>query len=272
MEKNTHYLRPLQIQDLPHIGHLQPKGWDNMLQSILSYCMQPFCRPIKVLEGDRIIGVGNIVLHQGSGWLSHIIVDSAHRGKGVGQQIVEHLLDIAAEHRLASVNLIATDLGAPVYEKAGFRPVGDYIYLKKIDNWIFKGIPDNVRSGTSIDHHQIFELDRQISGENRVKLIEDHVKNCIVFDHKGTVEGYYLPHLGQGPIYALTGRAGLALMALKYSSADIAVLPKANTVGVDFLVQRGFEIKNNTAIRMVYGQETLWQPQHIYSRIGGNHG
>lgn len=204
--------------------------------------------------------------------LGHIIVDESYRGQGIGYKIVKYLVDVAIKKGLSSINLIATDLGVPVYKKVGFRTVGAYEFFKREQDFTPNPLSNQVQVATSAHYEQILKLDQEITGENRRELIENHLKRAVIFEQAGSVEGYYFPQLGQGPIYAKTKRAGLGLMELKYSTIDTAVLPADNTIGVQFLVRNGFEPQHTTAIRMTYGAEMLWHPNLIFSRIGGNYG
>jgi len=265
-------IQPLSIQDLPYARRLQPDGWGDITTHLMEYCLQSFCKPIKVVDGDSIAGVGSLILHESSAWLGHIIVDKSYRGQGIGYTMVKYLVDVAIKSGSSSINLIATDLGAPVYKKVGFRTVGTYVSFKREHDFTPKSLSNQMQLATSAHYEQILKLDQEISGENRRELIEDHLKRAVIFEQEGSLEGYYFPQLGQGPIYAKTKRAGLGLMNLKYSTIDTAVLPTDNTAGIQFLVRNGFEPQNTTAIRMTYGAETLWHPNLIFSRIGGNYG
>ncbi len=265
-------IQTFDIQDLPFIGHLQPAGWGDIAPNMLGYCLQDFCKPIKVVDKQHIVGVGALILHVDSAWLAHIIVDESYRGRGIGRQLVEHLVQEALIEGCLSVNLIATDLGAPVYQKVGFKAVGHYQFLNKTADYVPNKISECVRTGGKEYHQQVLEMDRDVTGEDRNALIGSHLHQAVVYEEDAVLEGYYLPTLGQGPIYAITERAGLALMKLKYSQAQVAVLPQSNSVGLNFLLQSGFEKRPDTAIRMVYGRETLWRPTQIFSRIGGNYG
>lgn len=263
---------PLTLQDLPFTRHLQPEGWGDITINLMEYCLQSFCKPIKVVDRNNIVGVGALILHESSAWLGHIIVDESYRGQGIGYKIVKYLVEIAIKNGSSSINLIATDLGVPVYKKVGFRKVGSYQFLRREHEWLQQSLPNQLKSATTAFYEQILKLDQEISGESRRELIQGHLKQAVIFEKEGLVEGYYFPQLGQGPIYAKTRRAGLGLMALKYSTIDTAVLPGNNTVGIQFLVKNGFEAQDITAIRMTYGEEIIWCSDQIFSRIGGNYG
>jgi len=81
-----------------------------------------------------------------------------------------------------------------------------------------------------------------------------------------------LPKLKQGPIFADTEEAGVALMEVKYAKVDNAVLPSENTTGIQFLQQNGFVKTARKGTRMILGKDFSWEPTKIYSRIGGNFG
>jgi len=265
-------IQPFTIKDIPYSAALQQDGWADIRLFFMNYCLEPFSMPIKVVIGDKIAGVGALILHEKSAWLGHIIVDDSYRRQGIGYRIVEHLLDLAKKKGAESVSLIATDLGAPIYSRAGFKNAGEYQYLKRVSAWQQKSLSDKLIPATLAHIEQILELDQMINAENRTRLIQNHLHRAMLFIEGLEVEGYYLPQFGEGPIYARTARAGIALMELKYSSIDTAVIPLDNTLGIDFLETNGFQKQDITASKMVYGKDILWSPKQIFSRIGGNYG
>jgi len=265
-------IQPFTIPDIPGIRRLQPKGWNDITLNFMEYCLQPICMPVKVIDQNTIVGLGTAILHERSAWLAHIIVDESYRGRGIGNQIVTYLVDLATKNGSLSINLIATDLGVPVYKKVGFTTVTCYQSLKRTGEWSDNFSGSHLKVAMPVHYKQILALDQEITGENRRKLIEGHLTRAVIFEKNKSVEGYYFSQLGQGPIYAATDSAGLALMGLKYSTVDTAVLPLDNTIGIDFLIKNGFERQDTTAIRMAYGEEIYWKPHHVFSRIGGNYG
>ncbi|WP_437921266.1 GNAT family N-acetyltransferase [Sphingobacterium sp. LRF_L2] len=257
--------------DLAAINHLQPKDWNAIQTEFLQYSLLPYCFPFKVVKGQHIIGLGNAILHEESAWLSHIIVDETERGKGIGQMIVQHLLEFIQKKNIASICLIATDLGSPVYEKFGFKTVSNYAFFQRNQSMIQTSISPLIYSGIK-RKKSILALDQEITGERREKLILGHLDRCLVYEKEGKLEGYYLPYLGQGAIYAKTNEAGIALMDLKYNIDDKAALPIENNSAIDYLVKRGFTSVAYTAKRMILGKDISWKPNHIFNRIGGNYG
>ena len=168
--------------------------------------------------------------------------------------------------------LIATELGEPVYKKAGFRKISDYIYFKKENDLINKEFSKNIQPYKSVFYNDSIQLDKYVSGENRERLLKNHLNESFVFVDNNVIQGLYIPNLGEGPIYALTLNAGKELMRFKYSSVDKATIPSENQIGIEFLKEFGFKETNTTGKRMILGQDIEWNPTMIYSRIGGNFG
>ena len=263
---------PFHIQDLPFVRHLQPEGWKDITVSMIEYCQQSFCKPIKVVDQDSIIAIGALILHGSTAWLGHIIVGESYRGQGIGGKVVRYLVDIGTNLGASSINLVATSLGEPVYKKVGFRKVGTYHVFKRHNDFLPKPLSNRLQIATAAHFDEILKLDGDITGEDRRGLIGNHLSKAIIVTQEGSVEGYYFPQLGQGPIYAKTKQAGLELMGLKYSTIDSGGLPSENTAGIQFLIENGFEQENNAPLRMTLGDETYWNPTSIFSRIGGNYG
>ena len=94
----------------------------------------------------------------------------------------------------------------------------------------------------------------------------------MVYLDEDKVMGYYIPDLKEGMIVADTKEAGIALMKIKYSTTDKAVLPSDNLTGMNFLQQNGFMETERKGVRMILGKDIHWKPSAIYSRIGGNLG
>jgi len=260
------------LQDIPYIHGLQPADWGDISANFISYCTQDFCYPIKVLHGHHIIGLGCLICYQDSAWLAHIIVSENYRGQGIGKLIVNALIDTAQRKGIRAIHLIATDLGLPVYSKLGFQASCNYLFYDRPQQYTAQPISERLMPATQKHYAQILAMDAEIAGDKRELLIRQHFNHCVVYEADNMVQGYFLPTLGNGPLYAKTEASAEALMELKYSSAAMAVLPEVNTVGLAWLEARGFTRKVYTATRMTLSTATIWQPQHIFCRIGGNYG
>lgn len=263
---------PVVTEDLDQIGFLQPDGWPDIKSEFRDYIRYDFCRPIKALRKDRIIGIGAAIFYRSTGWLAHIIVDPDYRNRGIGMEITSELIRIMNEQGIRIMLLIATELGYPVYLKTGFSVVSEYTYLKRESPWTARIASDRIISYDPAYQTSILDLDREVSGEDRSDMILPGLDRGLLYLEEDLLQGYYLPGVGEGPIIAGNDRAGIELMKLKYAKADKAILPSQNQAGVNFLKSNGFTESGTRGIRMSRGEEVHWQPEKIFSRIGGNFG
>ena len=267
-----HKAVPFTHKDLDALSPLQPDGWPDIRNDFRFYLDNGFCCPVKVTARQQIIGVGVLILFGITGWVAHIIVDPNRRNRGLGLFIVRHLLEAAEQKGCRSVSLVATDLGYPVYLKAGFAAQTRYLFFSRENRDRADELETaHIRRATTGDRADILALDREISGENRSALISGFLRTAWVCDANHTVNGYYLPGLREGTILALDEPSGLELMAWKYRDVHSAVLPAENRAGIRFLKVNGFQ-QVMTAKRMVWGHPFTWHPRGIFSRIAGNFG
>jgi len=258
--------------DIEKISHLQPEGWSDIKDAFRFYCNHDFCNPVKVTLDNEIVGVGSSIFFDKTAWLAHIIVNSDHRKRGIGYMIVDSLLESIKTRGIKTSLLIATEIGEPLYIKAGFRKVSDYRYFKRESYNTDRQFSDNIQSYKDDFYKDIIQLDAHISGENRERLLKNYLKKSSVFVKNNTIEGFYIPGLEEGPIMALTCNVGKELMRLKYSTIEKATIPGENQAGIEFFKEFGFIETNTVGKRMILGNDIEWKPEMIYSRIGGNFG
>lgn len=134
----------IQFSDLDEIKRFQPEGWADIIPDFEFYIRSDYCYPVKTKIGDKITGVGALIVFENTAWLAHIIVDPDYRKQGIGFQIVEELLNELKYRSINSWLLLATELGQSVYSKAGFRVVTEYAYFKRDLPWVAKPVSKNV--------------------------------------------------------------------------------------------------------------------------------
>lgn len=263
-------IKPINISETSALYLLQPEGWVDIVPVFDFYCRASFCYPVKVTLDREIIGVGCAIIHSDVAWLGHIIVDQGYRRQGIGQQIVQALLEIARENHCTTMYLIATELGEPVYKKAGFITEAEYLVYKDIEgcDW---SISDHIYPYKDKYRKHISVLDREVSGEDRMVHLEEHLMDSLAFLNENVVEGYYMPTLGEGLIIAGTESAGIELMKMRLKQTNRIVFPRDNLTAQSFLQNMGvgdMKIIN----RMRLGEKRKVQFAGIYSRIAGNVG
>jgi GNAT superfamily N-acetyltransferase len=264
-------IQSLQQNDLQFLARLQPIDWVDIMPHHQFYLQSRFCCPVKVMFENEIAGIGTAIQHNEIAWLAHIIVAPEYRNKGLGKLITEYLVQHAYAQKCETIYLIATELGAPVYEKIGFQTECEYVGFKdgKVEEVNQESL--NVVAYAENYKQQVVNMDRSISGENRFFRIEQHLRDGFLYVKNGRVKGYYLPGFGEGLVNATSAEAGVALLKLRLSKNNNVRFPMVNKAAFDF-----FKTNNYTQYiaqkRMILGEPRTWQPENLYSRTGGQVG
>ncbi len=123
------FIEKLQQYELLHdIARLEleyfrsPWSYQMLLSSMMSGC--DF---IVAKDGDKLVGYGGFYA---SGDITNIAVDTNYRSKGLGQKIVEKMLELAAESDIEVLFLevrASNTIAINLYDKCGFK----YINTRK---------------------------------------------------------------------------------------------------------------------------------------------
>ncbi len=266
------HLEKFTVKDIVHIPELQPDGWSDITNDITGYITNDFCFPYKAVINDRIVGMGALIIFGKTGWLAHVIVKNDYRNQGIGFAIVNDLLNIMKSKGVESVQLIATKMGESVYLKRGFRITSEYGEFRTETTISNEYINPNIIKTPNKYYNELYNLDRQVTGENRELLIKMYLANSYVYVKNNMLSGYYLPDLGEGTIVADHPATGIEFMKSKYTGISKAVVPYENIHATGFLLNKGFKDMGIKGKRMILGKEVRWDPMGIFSRIGGNYG
>ncbi len=261
----------LEEKDLPAIRKIQPTDWNDIIPVFRAHLGQDYFYAIKVMEGDRLAGIGELISNQHSAWLGNIVVGDAFQGRGIGSQITGQLMQKGL-NQAQNLFLLATPAGEKIYRKLGFRENGKYLFFKKLDPTRTNDFePDH-----SIEPYhpkyadQILQMDQKAMGENRRQVLMRFLDNARVFVKRpGIIGGFYLPDLGEGLIIAENATAGLALFQLRVQNGlKAVVVPEQNRWMIDHLELQGYEFFRE-AFQMYFGKEKNWRPEMVYGRVGG---
>lgn len=261
----------VQTNDLKEITTLTPQGWPDITVMFENYINSANCFPIKLINNNKIVGIGATIIHGNAAWVAHIIVHPEERNKGIGKIITKKLIAQANEHNCATIQLIATELGAFVYEKLNFKTITEYIFYK-----VAKNLKKHISSSFVIPYQESFyndvlNLDKFISGENRETTIKKHLKNASLFIKHNIIEGLFIPDLGEGLILATTPTAGIELLKLRLNTHENVIIPINNNKAKEYIESENYKIIYK-AKRMWLGEKPNIKSENIYARIGGNLG
>lgn len=262
-------LLTVQLSDIDQIRTLQPNDWPDISIAYSYYINSWFCKPLKLMEGDEIFAVGNIISFDTSSWLAQIIVKESFRGQGWGVYLTQQLMENVPP-LTQTISLLATPMGEPVYLKLGFQPESVYTFFRKQDT-PFQFDSNIILPMEKKFTAKLFALDLLVSGEDRSRLISEHLDQAMISINNEEVVGYYLPTLGDGLIVSLDEEVGLNYIKMKLNSKNLNIVPEENKIASTFLLKEGYD-PYRKATRMVKGKSLPYHPQFIYSRIGGNLG
>lgn len=261
-------IRGLKKSEIPKLKNFAPDDWNFEFDSFLHlHYEKEYFFAIVMVKGNKIIATANALMFGNIGWAANIIVDPAYQGKGLGQQITKHLIDLMFK-KVESIVLIATKMGEGLYKKLGFKTVDSYSFYekKKIEIEVSKNIiPFNNKHLDAI-----LQLDFEATAENRKKFLQPFMHNLWMYiSDNGIVEGFYIHGFGDGTIIASNDKAGKALLEFKHSKSNSrTVVPSSNYAAIEHLNKLGINIKSQ-ANRMLLGKDILWKPEYVYSRIAG---
>jgi GNAT superfamily N-acetyltransferase len=258
-------------EDVKLISPLQPDGWLDITPTIEFYTRSSFCFPMKVIFGNEIAGIGTAIIHHDVAWLAHIIVHKDFRRKGIGRFITQSLVNHTEVKKCETIYLLATELGAPVYEKVGFETESEYLFFKDVRIEKLSNASAHIKPYEAKFKTQVAEMDKMSSGEDRIFHLQDHLSNGYVYGSDEIIEGFYLPTLGDGLIIGVTSSAGIKLLNFHLHSHEKVVLPNENLVAINYLHENGFK-EFSTGKRMRLGKKRPVKLENIYNRIGGNLG
>jgi ribosomal protein S18 acetylase RimI-like enzyme len=265
-------IETLNNSDVSLLNELQPSGWGTILPAHEFYTTNTdFCFPIRINDDNKIVGIGTAIIHNDVAWLGHIIVHPENRNQGIGKLITQSLVNDSVAKNCDTIYLIATDLGAPVYTKAGFETETEYLFFKDIkaeESW---EISNNIIPFHPDHKATITAIDKLTTGEDRMFHLEKHLQDGFVYRNDEVIEGFYLPSFGEGLLLAKTKEAGIELMKMRFTNHDSASFPKDNIHAIDFLYKYGYK-EFKTAKRMRIGKRREFDPSNMYNRIGGNIG
>jgi predicted GNAT family N-acyltransferase len=96
-------------------------------------------------SNGRILGAGRITFIRDEGQIAWLAVLESARGTGTGKAIMDHLMEIAAEHPVQYVTLNAQTHALGFYERYGFESVGQRFHMAQIEHQYMVKVLDPTR-------------------------------------------------------------------------------------------------------------------------------
>lgn len=197
-------VRQLSVADLPKCKQLEDdRSWDTdeakwrlMFEAGRVYA-------IDAADGDGLAGCVVLTPHGDAlAAVGMMLVATRYSRQGVGTRLMQHMLDVAQDR---PVELTATRFGKPVYERLGFRVVGDL----SVHSGRLEGVSERPASGVRLaaadDYAAIYALDAKAVGADRstaLAALLDRADQVAMTDDGFAIAWTAGPHRVIGPVTA----------------------------------------------------------------------
>ncbi|WP_284748060.1 GNAT family N-acetyltransferase [Amycolatopsis sp. RTGN1] len=174
----------LQAADLPKCQELAlDRDWPR--EDVKWRLLFAIGEPYGIRVGDSLAACAVLTKFGDIAAVSMVLVASRFGRRGLGRQVLTHLLDEAGD---GTVFLHATPAGRPLYESLGFAATGGVVTCRGTAS----GTPSPAtRAATPDDHAAIRALDRRAWGVARTSLLDRLFLGQVrVFECDGAVAGY----------------------------------------------------------------------------------
>src|SRR6266498_1163628 len=186
-----------------------------------------------------------------------------------GRALTEAAVAWLRERGAGTIQLYATDMGRPIYERLGFVAEGACVALG--GRWQPGPPTGAVRAARPDDLQAAQAVDREATGEDRAALLTSlWPGSALVAEAGGGVRGYHLPSPWRsgGATVAADLASGLALIeatAGRLNGAELSLsIPQGNEPAIRALEARGQTERSRTT-RMRLGPPLPWRPRAVFS-------
>jgi predicted N-acetyltransferase YhbS len=291
-------IRPMSPADVdPASDAILASGWRERRPWLTFVASHPNCRPVVADLDGEIVGTGVATVNGATGWLGTIWVAPAHRRRGLGLALTEHVMELLRSAGCRSMLLVATPEGRSLYERLGFGVQTTYETFEAHGTLASGGARDegiresagggatasgevsdgHDRPGRPADLPSIVALDEQATGETRGHLLERFVTDAtsrVAVDGGGAVVGYVArAPWGGGATIAADTEVALRLLAWRRAThppeARVrAGIPSEHGAGIARLEALGWE-RGYGMTRMLLGEPPPWRPELIWGQFNG---
>ena len=164
------HIRLMTGADLPLGMRLKAaNGWNQTEADWRRYLdLQPVGCFVAAVDANPV-GTLTTCIFESVAWIAMVLVDSEHRGRGIGTALMRHALEFLEHQGVRSTRLDATPLGQPIYERLGFKP--EYS-LHRYEGMLPASQPESdVETLAPADVQAALAIDREVTQTDRGKLL-----------------------------------------------------------------------------------------------------
>ncbi|TSC86177.1 MAG: putative acetyltransferase [Parcubacteria group bacterium Gr01-1014_8] len=117
------------------LKQLRDEGGNGVLSELEAVVNNDNTALIVAKDGERIVGIGTLYtiqkISKRSGHVEDVVVDDAYRGQGLGEKLMQFLLDVARKKHIKKVYLTtrpARIAANKLYQKLGFQRKETNVY------------------------------------------------------------------------------------------------------------------------------------------------
>jgi GNAT superfamily N-acetyltransferase len=202
---------------------------------------------------DEPAGVVGAINYGPFTYLGMMTVRKDLQRKGIGQALLQHMLNWTQKQGISFLRLDASEIGFPLYARFGFSVLDQALLFQLPDHSHSSNYPQHVRRLRIEDIEALVEFDTPIFGASRAALFRALLADFpdrafAVYDKFGHMDGYLFAQSQRlGPWAARSPQDAEALflsaLTLPYDEPPLAIAPKLNLAAADLFERFGFQLK-----------------------------
>ncbi|MGH3402502.1 MAG: GNAT family N-acetyltransferase [Streptosporangiaceae bacterium] len=178
-------------------------------------------------------------------WIGLVATHPDYSRQGLATRLTQHLIAWSREHRCTSVALDSTPDGRPVYERLGFRPLGDTVELIA-DTGASAAGPDAPAAEVNQNLDELLDFDRAVFGGDRAALFlaltANNDSRSYLRHDRERIDGYLFTRggiIGPGAARDADIAADLVSTALKGGAGSVRLIVPSDSAHLHTLTQLG---------------------------------
>ncbi len=228
--------------------------------------------PLVAESNGEIVGTAVGTASGSAGWLGAVFVDEAHRGQGLGRALTQAAIGELAAAGCATLVLVATSAGRPLYERMGFRLDTTY-HTIEADGTSSDGT--TLATWRPEDLASMASLDAAATGEDRAHLLGAFAtaeSGRVVRDESDVVRAFVVraPWGGGAPI-APDPDDGVRILEARRIAAGPGRTVRAGILAPNLGVMARLRALGWSdawqAPRLIRGEPLGWHPEAIWGQF-----
>jgi GNAT superfamily N-acetyltransferase len=266
-------IRPMTARDVDPAADVLLRGeWGDRRLFFAWAVDHPRAHPFVADVEGEIAGTAVGTANGPAGWIGAVFVDPAHRGGGIGRELTDRVIGELEAAGCATLVLVATTAGRPMYERLGFRHDTDY---HAIEADSLDGGEPALTPWRPADLAGMIDLDARATGEDRAHLLRafaSPASSSTLRGAGGDLKGFVVrAPWGGGATVALTLDDGIRILEARRQAARPGARVRAGLLAENHeAIERLAELRwqpSWTGPRLIRGPALAWQPTRIWGQF-----